>query len=467
MDNSQPPAFNGRTERFLERPLPSSEESERAILGGILLNNDHFDQCNGVLFPEDFYSPLHRRVYVAMQRLNESSQKIDPIFLGEELKKDGSIESIGGIAAITNLTYGLPHFANITEYITLVREKSYSRRLINVCSQITSEALEEELDKEQLTQFAETKIHALADGQNQSDFMSVEEGFAESIDLSRQRAEADTVIIGEATGFTDLDVKLKGLRKGASIIIAARPSIGKTTLALNIATRVAVDADKMVAVFCMEMDAEELYSKILISEANVDGERYSIGHLTDEEWERVEATQQAMRGKKLFIDDTPYITVSQMRSKLRRLEHQHRTQVGLIVVDYLQLMGGGDREQRQVEVAAISRQLKQMAREFECPGVYLSQLNRAAEARANHRPTMADLRESGAIEQDADVVAFIYREDFYNPDPQYHTNRAEIIIAKNRKGPTGVSHLMFDGPKSTFRNLALESQQAYAEGGDF
>lgn len=443
-------------EKFLEKPLPSSEDSERAILGAILLDNDLMAEASEHVTASDFYSPMYRRIFGAMHELYNTSRPIDAILIGEELKKTDSLESIGGVAAIANLTYGLPHFSDLSEYLTLVREKSVMRRLIRICNSITTEVLEEDSTLEQLLASAEQQIFSLANSTHQSSFEQLRELVATAIDLSRQRSSSTELLIGLSTGYTDLDLKLQGLKNGDLLILAARPSVGKTVLATNLAQNVSIRDGRTVAFFSLEMSKAQLANRIIASEATVDNYRFNIGHLSDSEWDGVEEIRNSVSDTKLFIDDTAMISVPQIRSKVRRLSQQ-QGRVDLIVIDYLQLMGSGDVRFRQAEIAEISRSLKLTAREFDCPVLALSQLNRESEKRANHRPNLSDLRESGAIEQDADVVMFIYREDLYLPDPSMHTNISEIIIAKNRQGAIGTSRVQFDGAHNSFRDVNIDT----------
>lgn len=437
-----------RREQFLERPLPSSEESERAILGAILLDNTLISQAVEHLKAEDFYGPLHRRIFNAMVSLFEASKRIDPILIGEELKKDGPVDTIGGIATITNLTYGLPHFSDLTEYIKVVRDKSIMRSLIRTCNEITSEALEEEEDAEVVLDHAEQMIFQLAEMKERQGFSRIQP-IAENVFTKIQEyAHHDShALTGLATGFRDLDQITSGLQQGDLIIVAARPSMGKTALCLNIAQRAAVNEKAVVAVFSLEMSKEQLVMRMLSSQASVDARNLRTGMMSKGDWARLAEAIGTLAATDIFIDDTPGINVLEMRAKLRRLAAEQK-KLDLIVVDYLQLMSGARRnENRQQEVSQISRDLKSLAKEFQVPVIALSQLSRAPEARNPPRPMMSDLRESGSIEQDADVVAFIFREDYYakTPDeiPEENRNIAELIIAKQRNGPTDTIKLAF------------------------
>ncbi len=441
-----------RREQFLEKPLPSNEESERVILGAILLDNAVIAQAVEHLRPEDFYSPLNRRVFAAMIALFEKQRQIDPILIGEELKKEGSLESIGGTSTITNLTFGLPHFSNVEEYIKVVRDKSVVRNLIRTCNAITGEALSEEEDAETVLDHAEQQIFAIAEARTRQSFSRIAP-VAERI-LARVREHAagtGSGITGLSTGFYELDEMTSGFQRTDLIIVAARPSMGKTALCLTLAQNAALQSNAIVAVFSLEMSKEQLVTRMLSSEARVNAHRFRTGHLMTNEWERLAGAIGTLSEARLFIDDTPGISVLEMRAKCRRLAAEQKG-LDLIVVDYLQLMSGGKRtESRQQEVSQISRELKSLAKELDVPVVALSQLSRAPEARNPPRPLMSDLRESGSIEQDADVVAFIFREDYYG-ETEENKGLAELIISKQRNGPTGTVKLAFLREFTRFEN---------------
>ncbi len=442
-----------RREQYLEKPLPSSEESERVILGAILLDNSVIAQAVEHLKPEDFYSPLNRRVFAAMIALFEKQRQIDPILIGEELKKEGSLESIGGTSTITNLTFGLPHFSNVEEYIKVVRDKSVVRNLIRTCNAITGEALAEEDDAENILDHAEQQIFAIAEARTTQSFSRIGPVADRVIVRVREHAEkgGSAGITGLSTGYYELDEITSGLQRTDLIIVAARPSMGKTALCLNLAQNAALNSNAVVAVFSLEMSKEQLVTRMLSSEARVNAHRFRTGHLMTKEWEKLAEAIGVLSDAKLFIDDTPGISVLEMRAKCRRLAAEQKG-LDLVVVDYLQLMSGGKRtESRQQEVSQISRELKSLAKELDVPVVALSQLSRAPEARNPPKPLMSDLRESGSIEQDADVVAFIYREDYYKETDE-NKGLAELIISKQRNGPTGTVRLAFLKEFTRFEN---------------
>ena len=446
------PFPDSRREQYLERPLPSSEDSERVILGAILLDNALITQAVETLKPEDFYSPLNRRVYNAMISLFEQSKQIDPILIIEEMKKDGPIEAIGGVSTIANLTYGLPHFSNLEEYVKVVKDKSVVRTLIRTCNQITSEALAEEDDAEIILDRAEQMVFALAEERTRKGFAHIEPVARDVLQKVTDLAQGEShALTGLATGFREFDAKTSGLQKTDLVIVAARPSMGKTALCLTIAQNAAVLENAVVAVFSLEMSKEQLVMRMLSSEARIDAHRFRTGHLMREEWARLAGGIESLSRAKIFIDDTAGLSVLEMRAKARRLAAEQK-KLDLIVVDYLQLMSAGGRiESRQQEVSKISRELKALAKELNVPVVALSQLSRAPEARNPPKPLMSDLRESGSIEQDADVVAFIYREDYYNETDE-NKGMAELIIAKQRNGPTGTVRLAFLKEFTRFEN---------------
>lgn len=445
---------DNRREQYLEKPLPSSEESERVILGSILLDNSVIAEAVEHLKPEDFYSPLNRRVFAAMIALFEKQKQIDPILIGEELKKEGSFESIGGISTITNLTFGLPHFSNVAEYIKVVRDKSVIRNLIRTCNAITGEALAEEDDAELILDAAEQKIFEIAESRTKQTFSRISPIAERVIARVKEHAAGESSgITGLSTGFREVDELTSGLQRTDLVIVAGRPSMGKTALCLTIAQNAALQSKAVVALFSLEMSKEQLVTRMLSSEAHINAHRFRTGHLMTNEWERLAGAIGTLADTRIFIDDTPGISALEVRAKSRRLAAEQK-QLDLIVIDYLQLMGsaaGRRNENRQQEVSQISRELKALAKELDVPVLALSQLSRAPEARSPPKPLMSDLRESGSIEQDADVVAFIYREDYYK-ETEENKGLAELILAKQRNGPTGTVRLAFLKEFTRFEN---------------
>lgn len=433
----------GMRDQFLEKPLPSSDESERIILGSILLDNAVMSRAIETLKPEDFYTPFNRKIFAAMMALFDASQNIEPVLLREELKRDGGLDAAGGVAAITNLTYGLPHFTEVEKYINVVREKSVIRQLIRTCNSITSDALTEADPAAIVLDRAEQSIFQIADSRTTQSLVKASEVADTVLDQIREHAERGQLgLTGLATGFVDLDNLMSGLQRTDLIIVAARPSMGKTALCLNIAQNAALNYGSVVAVFSLEMSKEQLMMRMLSSEAKVNASRLRTGNVMKPEWERLAQAIGKFTNAKLYIDDKAAISPLELRAKVRRLAAEQK-QLDLIVIDYLQLMAGSrGTESRQQEVSQISRELKAIAKEMNVPVIALSQLSRAPEARNPPRPLMSDLRESGSIEQDADVVAFIFREDYYKPTEE-NQGMAELIISKNRNGPTKTIKLAF------------------------
>jgi replicative DNA helicase len=443
-------------DQLLERPLPNSSEAERAILGAIILDNGLINQAIELLRPEDFYVPSHRRIFLSMIALSERGSEINPILVGEELRREGSLETVGGLTFISNLTYGLPHFANIAHYAKIVRDKSLLRQLVKVANKVTSEALEEEDEAQVILDHAEQMIFALADERTRQGFAHIKPVADELLEKVQEMAGRSAMLTGLTTGFNEFDTMTSGLQPSDLIIIAARPSMGKTSLALTLAQNAAIHAQAVVGIFSLEMSKESLVMRMLCSEGRVDAHRFRSGFLSRDEWARLAGALGTLAETKIFIDDTPGITVLEMRATARRLAAEQK-RLDLIIVDYLQLMSGSARraESRQQEVSQISRELKGLAKELNVPLVALSQLSRAPENRTDHRPQLADLRESGAIEQDSDLVGFIYREEQYNRTEE-NAGIAEVIIAKQRNGPTGTVKLAFLKEFTRFENMWRE-----------
>ncbi len=450
-------------EQSLERALPHSAEAERGILGAVLLDNGLISQAIELLRPEDFYVPSQRRIFTAMIALFERGAEINPILIGEELKKENALESVGGISFITNLTFGLPHSTNIAHYAKVVRGKSMLRQLIKAANKITQEALEQEDEPEIILDHAEQAIFQLADERIRQGFVHVKPVAEQLLEKIQEMEGRAAVLTGLTTGFADLDRMTSGLQRADLIIVAARPSMGKTSFALMLAQNAAIHAGAVVGIFSLEMSKEALVMRMLCSQGNIDAQRFRNGFLSRPEWAQIAKSLGTLADTQIFLDDTAAITVLEMRAKARRLAAEQK-KLDLIIVDYLQLMSGSAKrfESRQQEVSQISRELKSLAKEMNVPVVALSQLSRAPESRADHRPQLADLRESGALEQDADVVAFIYRaEQYQTPEernnlPDDQKNVAELIVAKQRNGPTGTIDLRFTPSSMRFDNLYRE-----------
>ena len=437
-----------------ERTLPHNLDAERSVLGAILVHNDAFNTAVQVIESNDFYRDAHRRVFEKMIALNERGQAIDFITLKEELSRSGELDDVGGPAYIASLADGVPRATNVEYYARIVKEKSTLRALISAAGKILTNAYEADQESDLILDEAESAIFAVADDRMKAGFVSMRDLVKESYPKIEKAFEQKRLITGVPTGFVDLDEMTRGLQAGDLIIVAARPSMGKTSLVLNIAQYVAAQPDLTVGFFSLEMSKESLFIRMLTSEAQIDSHRLMSGAVGHKDYGKISHALESLSGMRLYIDDTANIGVLEMRAKSRRLQSEHG--LSLIIIDYIQLMSGRGRfENRTLELAAISRSLKGLAKELSVPIIILSQLSRAPESRSDHRPQLSDLRESGALEQDADLVALIYRDDVYNKDPNNpDAGTAELIIAKQRNGPTGVVKLAFLREQTRFANLA-------------
>jgi replicative DNA helicase len=450
-------------DQAFERALPNSSEAERAILGAILLDNGLISQAIEQLRPEDFYVPSHRRIFVAMIALFERGAEINPILIGEELKKENVLEAVGGVSFITNVTYGLPHSTNIAHYVKVVRGKAMLRQLVKTTNKVAQEALAEEDEPEVILDHAEQAIFQLADERIRQGFMHVKPIAEQLLEKIQEMEGRAAVLTGLTTGFSDLDKMTSGLQNSDLIILAARPSMGKTSFALMLAENAAIQAGAVVGLFSLEMSKESLVMRMLCSQGRINAQRFRNGFLSRLEWAQIAKSLGILADTKIFLDDTPGLTVLEMRAKARRLAAEQK-KLDLIIVDYLQLMSGSGKrvESRQQEVSQISRELKGLAKELNVPLVALSQLSRAPESRSEHKPQLSDLRESGALEQDADVVAFLFRESQYKSSVELEAMTedqrgvTELIIAKQRNGPTGTIPLFFEASSMRFDPLYRE-----------
>jgi len=440
----------------LNSSLPANVEAERSILGAILLDNLAYNQAAEHLRPEDFSLDSHRRIYSRMMDLAESSRPIDMITLIEELDCRRELEAVGDVGYVSGLVDGVPDRPSIEHYIKIVRDKALLRGLIHTANSAIARAAEQSDPAEEILNDAEAAIFQLSEKRIGRGFMGVQEIVKESfgsVDALLQRGQR---ITGLATHYTDLDEMTSGFQRSDLVIIAARPSMGKTAFAMNIAENASIEDRKVVGMFSLEMSREALLLRLLCSRARVDSHRMRTGSLWRDDMQKVVHAMEQLASAPIYIDDTPGISLSEMRAKARRLQ-QSVGSLDLIIVDYLQLMSGGSRryENRTQEVSAISRGLKGLAKELKVPLVALSQLSRAPESRGgDHRPQLADLRESGSIEQDADLVMFIFREEVYKPDDPDLSGRAEIIISKQRNGPTGKLNLAFLKNSTRFESMA-------------
>jgi replicative DNA helicase len=437
-----------------ERTLPHNLEAERSVLGAILVHNDAFNLAVQLIDSGDFYRDAHRRVFEKMIALNERSHAIDFVTLKEELSRSGELDEVGGPSYIASLADGVPRHTNVEYYARIVKEKSTLRQLIFAATKIVTNAYEADQESDLILDEAESAIFAVADDRMKAGFVAMSELVKESFPKIEQLFEQKRLITGVPSGFVDLDGMTRGFQAGDLIIIAARPSMGKTSLVLNISQYVATQPDLTVGFFSLEMSKESLFLRLLTSEAQIDSHRLMSGAIGQKDYGRISHALETLSGMRLFIDDTANIGVLEMRAKARRLKSEHG--LSLLVVDYIQLMTGRGRfENRTLELAAISRSLKGLAKELSVPIIVLSQLSRAPESRSDHRPQLSDLRESGALEQDADLVGLIYRDDVYNKDPNSpDAGTAELIIAKQRNGPTGTVRLAFLREQTRFASLA-------------
>jgi replicative DNA helicase len=437
-----------------ERTLPHNLEAERSVLGAILIHNEAFNLAAQVIDSSDFYRDAHRRIFDKMVQLNERNQAIDFVTLKEELSRAGDLDEVGGPAYVASLADGVPRATNVEYYSRIVKEKATLRNLIFAANKIVTNAYGAEQESDLILDEAESAIFAVADDRLKAGFVPMRDLVKESFPKIEQLFEQKRLITGVPTGFVDMDEMTRGLQPGDLIIVAARPSMGKTSLVLNMAQHVATQPEHSVGFFSLEMSKESLFLRLLTSEAQIDSHRLMSGAIGQKDYGRISHALESLSAMKLFIDDTANIGVLEMRAKSRRLKSEHG--LSMLVVDYIQLMSGRGRfENRTLELAAISRSLKGLAKEISVPIVVLSQLSRAPEARSDHRPQLSDLRESGALEQDADLVVLIYRDDVYNKDPNNpDAGTAELIIAKQRNGPTGVVKLAFLREQTRFANLA-------------
>lgn len=438
-----------------QRKVPFTREAEQSVLGAMMLDGEVVSLAMEHLTPEDFYLPQHQVLYTAMRTLYETGKPIDLVTAMDALAARGTLEGVGGIAYLTELQMMVPATANAGEYIRLVEEKALLRKLIGAAGKIDAAAHDAPEGPAPVMEMAEKEIFNLSLSRSKDAFVHIRPTLVEVYSQLEQTFANKDRITGLSTGFTLLDNMTSGLHPAEMILVAARPSMGKTAFVMNVAQHVALHEKVPVAVFSLEMSREQLVNRLLCAESMVSLQKARTGDLSHEDWKKLVMGMSSLSTAPVFIDDTPGITLGEMRSKCRRLKLEHG--LGLIVIDYLQLMsGGGKGDNRQQEISEISRGLKILSREMSCPVIALSQLSRAPEQRPNHRPILSDLRESGAIEQDADIVMFLYRDAYYNkdnPDSDVPENVAELSIAKQRNGPTGTIKLCWLGEYTRFTNL--------------
>lgn len=436
----------------MEKMPPQNLEAEQSVLGAMLIDSEAVVKVSEIIRPDDFYRDAHRHVYEAILSLNERNEAVDLITLTEELKQRGYLDQIGGAVYVAGLANSVPTAANVEFYARIVEEKALLRKLINTATRIAALGYESEEEPADLIDTAEKMIFELSQRRSRTAFSVLKNILMQTFDKIEDLYKNKGQITGVPSGFTDLDRLTSGFQPSDLIIVAARPSMGKTALCLNIAQFAAVRHQVPVAIFSLEMSKEQLVQRLLCSQAMVDQQRLRTGNLEEEDWKKLTKASGPLSQAPVYIDDTPGISVGELRAKARRLKAEKG--LGLIIIDYLQLMTNSSRknENRQQEISEISRSLKAVARELDVPVIALSQLSRAVEQRTDKRPMMSDLRESGSLEQDADIVMFIYRDDYYNPESEKR-GVSELIIAKQRNGPVGTVELGFLKEFTKFVNL--------------
>jgi replicative DNA helicase len=435
-----------------DRLPPQNIEAEQAVIGAIFLEPTALTLASEILIPEDFYRAAHQKIFNAMLKLNDTGKAVDLITVTEELAATKLLEDIGGVSYLSEVAGSVPTAANIEYYANIVGEKALLRKLIRTATGIAQDGYTREDEVESLLSEAEKSIMEVAQRRNAGAFHNIKDVLVRTYDNIETLHQRTGDVTGIPTGFAELDRMTAGFQRNDLIIVGARPSVGKTAFALNIAQNVAVKSGENVAIFSLEMGAEQLVMRMLCAEGNIDAQRLRTGSLTDEDWGKLTMAMGSLSNAGIFIDDTPGVRISDLQAKCRRLKQEHG--LGMILIDYLQLILGSGRggENRQQEVSEISRSLKQLARELQVPVIALSQLSRGVEQRQDKRPMMSDIRESGSIEQDADIVAFLYRDDYYDKESE-NKNIIEIIIAKQRNGPTGTVSLAFVKEYNKFVNL--------------
>jgi replicative DNA helicase len=464
-DLNYPDSFRDTATEALKVP-PHSVEAEQSVLGGLMLDNNSWEKIADLLVDHDFYRRDHQLIFRGIADLFEHDHPVDVITLAEWHDKRGELDQVGDLAYLGALARNTPSAANILSYASIVRERSILRQLISIGTSISNVAFNPDgLSSEEMLDIAERKVFEIAEkgAKRSGGFIQVKEVLGKVVDRIDTLFEQDSPITGLSTGFNDFDMQTSGLQPADLVIVAGRPSMGKTTFSMNIAENAAIKSKEPVAVFSMEMPADSLAMRMLSSLGQIDQHRLRSGKLNDEDWPRLTSAIALLNEAPLFIDDTPALTVTELRARARRLKREHG--LSLIVIDYIQLMQGSGKggENRATELSEISRSLKGLAKELDVPLIALSQLNRSLEQRPNKRPVMSDLRESGAIEQDADLIVFIYRDEVYNPDST-DKGKAEIIIGKQRNGPIGTVALTFQGKYTRFENFAFQDYDDYDYG---
>ncbi|WP_067727788.1 replicative DNA helicase [Oceanobacillus damuensis] len=441
-----------------DRTPPHNIEAEQSVIGAIFLEPQAFSTASELLVPEDFYRASHQRIFAAMMSLSDKGEPIDVVTITTYLNNKKQLEEAGGVTYLSQVAESVPTAANIEYYSKIVEEKAILRRLIRTATDIVTSTFEKEDEVEDVLNDAEKNILEVSGRKNTGAFKNIKDVLIDVYDNIEQLHQQQGDVTGVPTGFHDLDRITSGFQPNDLIIIAARPSVGKTAFALNVAQNVAVKTDQNVAIFSLEMGADQLVQRMLCAEGNIDAQRLRNGQLQADDWGKLTMAMGSLSNAGIYIDDSPGVRVSEIRSKCRRLKQEHG--LGMILIDYLQLIqgSGSSRENRQQEVSEISRALKALARELKVPLIALSQLSRGVESRQDKRPMMSDIRESGSIEQDADIVGFLYRDDYYDKETEKQ-NIIEIIIAKQRNGPTGTVELAFVKEYNKFVDLDHRYQQ--------
>lgn len=434
--------------------LPNDFLSEEAIIGCILKKNETFDQANQIVKPVDFYDSRTQRIYKTIKEMHDKDVKIDQVSLMSKLSSEGVLEEVGGEAFITEITLSSFYTPNIDEYAKSIKEKSLLRTLINAAEDIKDESYSQKDEVKEIIEKAESRIFEISQDNINNGLVRVSETMEETLRLLNELSLSDGEITGVTSGLSSFDNKLSGFQNSQLILLAARPAMGKTALGLTLAWN-AAKAGNSVAFFSLEMSTYQLNQRLISMVSMVELEKILTGKISDNEWPEVISAVKMIKEKDIYVDDTSGITLSELRSKCKRLKAENG--LSLVVIDYLQLMTGEGRfDNRQQEIANISRGLKSLSKELNCPVLSLAQLSREADKRADHKPILSDLRESGAIEQDADIVMLLYREDYYNPEES--PNLAKIVLAKNRNGPTGLMEIFFHSACTTFRDLSLDEE---------
>ncbi len=438
----------------INRIPPHSVESEQSILGSIILDKEAIITVAETIQPMDFYKEAHKIIYESMLKLNSNNEPIDLITLIEELRKEGHLDSIGGISYLTSLSTIVPTTSNVKYYANIVKEKSVMRQLIKASNEIINLGYDASTDVQEILDKAEKNIFDISQEKSGDDIQPINVVLQDTFEMIEKLCTDKSEVTGITTGFADLNKKINGLQRTDLILLAARPAMGKTAFSLNLVQNAALKGDASVALFSLEMSKEQLVQRMLSAQSNVELSKIKTGNLGESDWPRIIDGMAVLSEANIFIDDTPGIKISEIRSKCRRLKIEKG--LDLILIDYLQLMEGeGKNENRQQEIAKISRSLKILAKELDCPVVALSQLSRSPELRKDHRPILSDLRESGSIEQDADIVMFLYRDEYYHDDSE-KKNIGEVIIAKNRHGETGNVELVWFGQVQKFADKIRE-----------